>query len=107
LGIVPALQTEGLVLLAGLPAVFALLWLHTRRRDRNTLERGLRYAAGGVAVGLLVAAFDMFRWNRSWWSMVNDTVVRIVIVEILLGAGALLVGILVRGRPGSTRGGTL
>ena len=41
LGIVPAVQTEGLVLLAGLPLVFALLWVHTRRRDRPTLKHGI------------------------------------------------------------------
>src|SRR5262245_59352921 len=76
LGILPAMQTEALVLLAGLPAVFALLWLHSRRRDRGALRRGFRSAAAGIAVGFLVTALDMVRWNRSWWSEVNDTVVR-------------------------------
>jgi hypothetical protein len=96
LGSLPAMQTEALVLLAGLPAVFALLWLHCRRRDRDAFRRGFRCAAAGVAVGFLVAALDMIRWNRSWWTEVNDTVVRIVIGEILLGLVAVLVVVLVR-----------
>jgi hypothetical protein len=96
LGILPALQTEALVLLAGLPAVFAVLWLHGRRHDRDALGHGFRYAAIGVGVGFLVAALDMIRSNHSWWSVVNDTVARILIVEVLLGAVALLVVVLVR-----------
>jgi hypothetical protein len=96
LGIVPALQTVGLVLLAGLPVVFALLWVHTRRRDRDALRRGFRYAAVGIATGLLLAAFDMFRWNRSWWSEIDDTVFRIVVVELLVAAIALGLVVLVR-----------
>ncbi len=96
LGIVPAMQTEGLVLLAGLPVVFALLWLHTPRRDRDALKRGFEFAAAGIAAGCLVAALDMVRWNRSWWSVVDGVVLRIVIVEILVGAVAFAVVRLVR-----------
>jgi hypothetical protein len=96
LGVVPALQTEGLVLLAGLPVVFALVWVHTRRHDRVALRRGFRYAALGIGVGLVVAALDMFRWTRSWWSEVDGTVIRIVIVELLIGALAFGLVMLLR-----------
>jgi len=80
LGIAPALHLESLVFLLGLPLVLGLLRLHTRRRERHDLTRGIRSALAGVAVGLVVAAFDLVRWNRAYLSRVDGDLVRLVIL---------------------------
>ncbi len=96
LGTVPAMLVDGLVFLVGLPFVFALLWLHTRRGDRGELKRGIVGATVGILVGLGVAAFDLVRWNRHYLSVVGGNIIRVAILVALAIAVAFVVVRLVR-----------
>ena len=52
LGLVQAMHVDGLAFLVGLPAVFAITWLHTNRAGRDRLRRRHPLGGAGVAVGL-------------------------------------------------------
>jgi len=96
LGLVQAMHVDGLAFLVGLPAVFAITWLHTNRERRTQLRRGIPAACGGVAVGIALSAVDITRWDRSYISVVRGNVERVAAVEILAIAGAIAVVLLVR-----------
>ncbi len=98
LGLVQAMHVDGLAFLVGLPVVYALTWLHTKRADRSALKRAFIWSGVGVGVGLLVAAFDLVRWDRYYLSVVRGNIVRLVVVELLAVGAAFGVVALVRRR---------
>ncbi len=83
LGLVQAMHVDGLAFLVGLPAVFAIIWLHTNRAGRTRLKTGFLWAAAGVGVGLALSALDLLRWDHSYFSVVRANVERLAAVEIL------------------------
>jgi hypothetical protein len=96
LGLVQAMHVDGLAFLVGLPAVFAVTWLHTNRAGRDRLAVGFVWASSGVAVGVLLAALDLLRWDRSYLSVVRGNVERLAAVEIVAIAAAIGFVMLVR-----------
>ena len=100
LGLVQAMHVDGLAFLVGLPAVYAVTWLHTNRAGREKLKRGMLWSAAGIGVGLLFGAFDLLRWDRYYLSVVDKNVVRVAIVEVLAIVAAFGVVLLVRRRAG-------
>ena len=96
LGLIQAMHVDGLAFLVGLPAVFAITWLHTNRARRGRLRLGIVWAGVGVAIGLVVGALDILRWDRSYLSVVRGNVERLAAAEIVAIAAALVVIRLVR-----------
>src|ERR1043166_3022932 len=91
LGIVQAMHVDGLAFLVGFPAVFALLWLHSRKTERGDLKRAMWWSGAGIAVGIAIAALDLILWDRYYLSVVDGNVERLVIVEALAIGVSLLV----------------
>jgi len=89
LGLVQAMHVDGLVFLVGLPAVFALTWLHTDAAARVQVKRGFWWAVAGVAAGLALGALDIYRWDRSYLSVVRGNVERLAAVEVVAIAAAI------------------
>ncbi len=89
LGLVQAMHVDGLVFLVGLPAVFAVTWLHSNTAARVQAKRGFLWAVTGVAVGLLLGALDIYRWDRSYLSVVRGNVERLAAVEVVAIAAAI------------------
>ncbi|MGO9876056.1 MAG: fibronectin type III domain-containing protein [Acidimicrobiia bacterium] len=96
LGLVQAMHIDGLAFLVGVPAIFAITWLHTNRDGRTRLKTGFLWAAAGVGVGLLAAALDMLRWDHSYFSVVRGNVERLAAAEILAIAAAVGVTLFVQ-----------
>lgn len=85
LGLLAAIHGDGPVFLLGLPPIFAVLWLRSKHVDRRALRVGIVGCSTGIAIGLALAGFDLFRWNRSYLSMLDANLERVA------GAGALIV----------------
>lgn len=98
LGLVQAMHVDGLAFLVGLPAVYAITWLHTNRSGRRQLKRGILWSGAGVITGLLFGAIDLFMWDHYYLSVVRKNVVKLAAVEILAIAAAIAVVLLVRRR---------
>jgi hypothetical protein len=97
LGIVQAMHVDGLAFLVGFPAVFALLWLHSRGPARAALKRAMLWSGAGIAVGIAIAAVDLVLWDRYYLSVVDGNVKRLVIVEALaIGAASATVALVHR-----------
>lgn len=96
LGLVQALHVDGLAFLVGLPAVFAITWLHTDRAGHERLKQSFLWAGSGIAVGLVLSAFDIYRWDRSYLSVVRGNLERLAAVEIVASAAAIAIIVLLR-----------
>jgi hypothetical protein len=96
LGLVQAMHVDGLVFIIGLPVVYAITWLHTNRAGRKHLKRGILWSAIGVTVGLLLATFDLLRWDRYYLSVVQKNVASLAVVVILAVGASVGLVLLVR-----------
>ena len=97
LGLVQAMHVDGLAFLVGLPAVFAITWLHTNRgRPRPLAARDRVGERRRRRSGSLLGALDLFRWDRSYLSVVRGNVERLAAVEIVAIVAAVGVVVLVR-----------
>jgi len=96
LGLVQAMHVDGLAFLVGLPAIFAIVWLHSNEAGRVRLRRGVVWAGSGIAVGLVLGAFDIYRWDRSYLSVVRGNVERLAAVEVVAIAAAIATIVLAR-----------
>ena len=93
-GLVQAMHADGLAFLVGLPAVYAIIWLHTNRDRRAQLKRGMLASVGGIAIGLALGAFDLYRYDRYYLSVVGKNVEKLaaaMVVMIALSIGAVLI----------------
>ncbi len=93
LGLVQAMHVDGLAFLIGLPAVYAVTWLNTPKARRFRVRRGIIWSAAGVGVGVVLGAFDLYRWDRYYLSVVGHNVAQLAVVEVLaiLAAGAAVI----------------
>ena len=98
LGLIQAMRGDGLAFLLGLPILFAVLRRRTKRADRRRLRHGIIGCSAGVGVGVLLGAYDLLRWNRSYLSDVQGNIERLAAALLLVTAGSIAVVIL------STRG---
>ena len=98
LGLVPAMRGDGLAFLLGLPILFAVLRLRTKRADRRRLRHGIIGCSAGVGVGVLLGAYDLLRWNRAYLSMLQGNIERLAAALVIVTAGSIAVVVL------STRG---
>jgi hypothetical protein len=89
LGLLQAMHGDGLVYLLGLPLLFAVQWLRAKRADRRRLIEGIVGCIEGVGVGLLVAAFDLWRWNRQYLSMLQGNLVRVALVGAAISIASI------------------
>src|SRR6202040_1869680 len=96
LGLVQAMHIDGLAFIIGLPLVFAFTWLHTNRRARRKVIRGILWSSLGVLVGILFGAFDLARWNRYYLSFVHGNLQRLAAAEILTIAAAIAIVLILR-----------
>ena len=73
LGLVQAMHVDGLAFLVGLPAVFAITWLHTEpRRPRQLAARHRRGRAPASRSGVAARrASTSTRWDRYYLSVVG------------------------------------
>ena len=96
LGLVQAMHIDGLAFIIGLPAVYAVTWLHTKRDARKHVKRGMLWSAIGVVTGILFGALDLARWDRYYLSIVQKNVISLAVVEVLMIAAAVGFVLLVR-----------
>ena len=99
LGLLQTMHGDGLVYLLGLPLLFAVQWLRAKRADRRRLIEGMIGCVEGVGVGLLVAAFDLWRWNRSYLSMLQGDLVRVAVLGVIISIASIAAVRLHRRRP--------
>jgi hypothetical protein len=99
LGLLQAMHGDGLVYLVGLPPLFAVQWLRAKRADRRRLIEGIVGCLEGVGVGLLVAAFDLERWNQQYLSMLQGNLVRVALLGAVLSIASIAAVRLQRRRP--------
>jgi hypothetical protein len=93
------LHGDGIVFLLGLPVLFAVLWLRAKHVDRRRLAEGMFGCAEGVLVGLLIAAFDLWRWNRSYLATLQANFVRVAIAGMIITVASIAAVALHRRRP--------
>jgi hypothetical protein len=96
LGLVQAMHVDGLAFLVGLPAVYAISWLHANRAARKHLGRGILWSVAGIAVGMLFGAIDLVRWDRYYLSIVSGNVERLAAVGVLMTVAAIAIVLLAR-----------
>ena len=90
------MHVDGLAFLVGLPAVFAVVWMHTTAAGRVQLKTGYLWAGSGIAVGLVLGAFDIYRWDRSYLAVVRGNVERLAAVEVVAIAATIVTVVLAR-----------
>jgi hypothetical protein len=98
LGLVQAMHVDGLAFLVGLPAVFAVTWLNTRQPRRQQVRRGILWATVGVGAGAVLGAFDLYRWDRYYLSVVGKNIAQLVVV-VAVAIVAAAVAVLLLRRP--------
>ena len=96
LGLVQAMHVDGLAFLVGLPAVFAVTWLNTRGPRRELVRRGIPWAVAGVGVGALLGAFDLYRWDRYYLSVVGKNIAQLAAVVAVAIAAAFVAALALR-----------
>jgi hypothetical protein len=99
LGLVQAIHGDGLVFLLGLPIVFAVLWLRAKHVDRHSLRAGIIGCSAGVGIGLAVAAFDLWRWGRSYLSALESRLDALAIAGAFISIASIAAIRLRRRRP--------
>jgi hypothetical protein len=99
LGLLQAMHGDGLVYLLGLSLLFAVQWLRAKRADRRRLIEGMIGCIEGVGVGLLVAAFDLWSWNRYYLSVVQGNLVRVAVLGVIISIASIAAVRLHRRRP--------
>ena len=100
LGLVQAIHGDGLVFLLGLPVVFAVLWLRAKHVDRHSLRAGIIGCSAGVGVGLAVAAFDLWLWDRSYLSVLDGRLEPVAVALAFITIASIAAMRLRRHRPG-------
>ena len=98
LGLVQAIHGDGLAFLLGVPILLSILWLRAKRADRRNLKRGYVAFAGGIGLGLALAALDFALWNRYYLSILHGNLERLGVALVLVIAGSFAVVALVRRR---------
>jgi hypothetical protein len=99
LGLLQAMHGDGLVYLLGLPLLFAVQWLRAKHADRRRLIEGIVGCIEGVGVGLLVAAFDLWRWNRQYLSMLQGNLMRVALLGAVISIASIVAVRIQRRRP--------
>jgi hypothetical protein len=99
LGLLQAIHGDGVVFLLGLPALFAVLRLRAKHVDRRALRGGIVGCSTGIAVGLALAGFDLFRWNRSYLSILDANLERVAAAVALIMIASIAAARLHRRRP--------
>src|SRR5207248_1869981 len=61
----------------------------TKRADRGRLRHGMIGCGAGLVVGLLVAGFDLARWNRAYLSALQGDIERRAVLLVVVAAGAV------------------
>jgi hypothetical protein len=98
LGFLQALHGDGVVFLLGLPVLFAVLWMRAKHADRRRLGEGMFGCVEGVVVGLCFATFDVWRWNRSYLSVLQGNLVRVAVAGAIVTVGSFAAVVLHRRR---------
>jgi hypothetical protein len=89
LGLMQAIHGDGLMFVLGLPILFTVQWLRAKHVDRVRLTEGFIGCVEGVGVGLFVAAFDLWRWNRSYLSTVQGNLIRVALLGTAIAVASI------------------
>lgn len=99
LGLIQAMHGDGLMFLLGLPVLFAVQWMRAKHVDRLRLTEGMVGCVEGVAVGLLVAAFDLWNSSRHYLSMLQGNLIRVAILGLIIAVASIAAVRIHRRRP--------
>lgn len=90
LGLVQAMHGDGLLFVLGLPIALAVLWMRAPGAERGGLRKGMVGCVLGLCVGLLLAAFDLVRWDRSYLSVLQGNLARLAVGLLVVTAGSIV-----------------
>lgn len=99
LGLMQALHGDGLMFVLGLPVLLAVQWLRAKDVDRRRFTEGFIGCIEGIGVGLFIASFDLWRWNRSYLSTVQGNLIRVALLGTVTAVASIAAVRLHRDRP--------
>ena len=94
LGVLAAARIDALLLLVGLPLLFAVSWLTVNARDRRAVTGSAAAAAAGIAPGLVLGYADLALRSTQYLHGLHGNVVRLgvaMLVSILVAVGIVIV----------------